>query len=166
MSARRRPSWLPSPMLSFTVAAVWLLLVNSLAPGHLLAAAALGMGLPLLTQRLRTADAGLRRPGVAARLAVVVLWDIVLSNIEVARRILGPEAALKPAFIRLPLDIANPYGIATLAGIITMTPGTLSAELSEDRRTLLVHCFNLADEQAQIELIKRRYETPLREIFS
>jgi multicomponent K+:H+ antiporter subunit E len=148
------------------VAGVWLMLVNSLAPAHLLSALILGLILPLPMQRLRTAHAGLRRPGKIFRLAVKVLWDIVLSNIEVARRILGPESALRPDFIWIPLDIQNPYGIATLAGIITMTPGTLSAELSPDNRYLLVHCFNLADAQDQIEQIKQRYEAPLMEIFS
>ena len=161
----RRPRWLPSPVLSFTVASVWLLLVNSIAPGQLLIAMVLGLTLPHLAERLRQTHAGLRRPALIGRLAVTVAWDIVLSNIEVARRILGPESVLRPNFIWVPLDIANPYGIATLAGIITMTPGTLSAELTEDRRHLLVHCFNLADAAAQVEHIKRRYEAPLREIF-
>lgn len=171
MNPAPRPShpiraWLPSPGLSFTVAVVWLLLVDSIAPAQLLFALALGLALPPIAQRLRTEHAGLRKPAVAARLALIVLWDIILSNIEVARRILGPESALKPNFIWVPLDLTNTHGIVTLAGIITMTPGTLSAELSQDRRYLLVHCFNLADAQAQIDQIKRRYETPLREIFS
>lgn len=161
-----RPVWLPSPVLSVMVAGVWLMLVNSLAPVHLLSALILGLILPLPMQRLRTGQAGLRHPGKIFRLAVKVLWDIVLSNIEVARRILGPESILRPDFIWIPLDIQNPYGIATLAGIITMTPGTLSAELSPDNRYLLVHCFNLASAEDQIEQIKQRYEAPLMEIFS
>ncbi|MDZ4348934.1 MAG: Na+/H+ antiporter subunit E [Xanthomonadaceae bacterium] len=161
-----RPAWLPSPVLSVMVAGVWLMLVNSLAPAHLLSALILGLILPLPMQRLRTTRAGLRHPGKIFRLAVKVLWDIVLSNIEVARRILGPESVLRPDFIWIPLDIQNPYGIATLAGIITMTPGTLSAELSPDNRYLLVHCFNLASAEDQIVQIKQRYEAPLMEIFS
>jgi multicomponent K+:H+ antiporter subunit E len=94
-----------------------------------------------------------------------VLGDIVLSNIEVARRILGRESRIHPAFVWIPLDITNPHGIAALAGIITMTPGTLSAELSPDNRHLLVHCFHLDDAEATIAQIKQRYESPLREIF-
>ena len=107
----------------------------------------------------------MRRPLLAARLALRVLWDIVLSNIEVARRILGRESRIHPGFVWVPLDIRNGHGIAALAGIITMTPGTLSAELSADRRHLLVHCFNLEDAAATVAQIKRDYETPLREIF-
>lgn len=158
-------SWLPSPMLSLSVFVVWLLLVATVEPAHLLLAAALAVVLPLVAQRLRDERAGLRRPMVAARLVLRVLWDIVLSNIEVARRILGHESRIHPGFVWVPLDIRNGHGIAALAGIITMTPGTLSAELSADRRHLLVHCFNLEDAAATVAQIKRDYETPLREIF-
>ena len=94
-----------------------------------------------------------------------MLWDIVLSNVEVAGRILGREGRIHPGFVWIPLDISNPYGISALAGIITMTPGTLSAELSLDRRHLLVHCFHLEDPAATIAQIKQRYEAPLREVF-
>jgi multicomponent K+:H+ antiporter subunit E len=158
-------SWFPSPMMSLSVFGVWLLLVASLEPGHVLLAAVLAVLLPLLAQRLRTEQAGMRRPDVAVRLAFRVLWDIVLSNIEVAGRILGSEARIHPGFVWVPLDIRNPYGISALAGIITMTPGTLSAELSADRRYLLVHCFHLEDAAGTIAQIKQRYEAPLREVF-
>lgn len=157
--------WLPAPLLSLAVFVVWLLLVATLAPAHLLLAALLAIALPLLAQRLREDTAHLRRPLVAARLAMVVLWDIVLSNIEVARRILGRESKIHPGFIWIPLEISNPHGIAALAGIITMTPGTLSSELSADRRFLLVHCLHLEDADAAIAQIKARYEAPLREVF-
>jgi multicomponent K+:H+ antiporter subunit E len=156
---------IPSIPLSLSVFVVWLLLVGSLAFGDLLMAAILAVALPLVTHRLRPGQARMRRPLLALRFLATVLWDIVLANIEVARRILGPESAIRPQFIWLPLDITNPYGIAALAGTITMTPGTVSAELTEDRKFLLVHCFNLRDEAAQIAQIKQRYEAPLREIF-
>jgi multicomponent K+:H+ antiporter subunit E len=65
----------------------------------------------------------------------------------------------------VPLDIRDPNGILALAGIITMTPGTLTADLTEDRRFLLVHAFDVDDEAALIAQIKARYEEPLREIF-
>jgi len=156
---------LPTPLLSLAVALVWLLLVGTLAPVHLLTAAVLAVLLPRVAQRLLPDNVRMARPLLAAALFMRVLGDIVVSNIEVARRILGREAKLRPAFIWIPLDIQNPYGIATLAGIITMTPGTLSSELSLDRRHLLVHCFHLEDAGEQIATIKRRYEAPLREIF-
>lgn len=157
--------WLPAPLLSLAVFVVWLLLVATTDLAHVLLAAVLAVVLPLVAQRLREDTAHMRRPGKAARLAALVLWDIVLSNIEVARRILGRESKMRPAFVWIPLDLTNRHGISTLAGIITMTPGTVSSELSPDQRHLLVHFLHLEDADAAITQIKTRYEAPLREIF-
>lgn len=156
---------LPAPLLSATLLVVWLLLNNTLDPAHLVLGALLALVVPWFTERLRPQRPRIRRPLVIVRLALVVLWDIVLSNIEVARRILGPEAAIRPAFVWVPLAITDPHAIVSLAGIITMTPGTLTAELSDDGRHLLVHAFNVDDEAALVAQIKARYEAPLKEIF-
>ncbi|GAB4360636.1 MAG: Na+/H+ antiporter subunit E [Immundisolibacter sp.] len=158
--------WLPQPLLSATLLVVWLLLNNTLAPAHLLLGALLAWLVPRLAAPFRPAPVRLRRPWLAARLSARVLWDIVLANLEVARRILGPEAALKPRFVWVPLDIQHPWGIATLAGIITLTPGTVSSDLSADRRYLLVHALNQDDPNALVAAIKARYERPLMEIFT
>jgi len=157
--------WLPAPLLSATLFAVWLLLNNTVDAAHLVLGALVAIVVPWFTERLRPERPRIRRPLVILRLGLVVLWDIVMSNIEVARRILGPEAAIRPAFVWLPLDLTDPHAIVSLAGIITMTPGTLSAELSADRRHLLVHAFNVDDEAALIAQMKARYEAPLKEIF-
>jgi len=94
-----------------------------------------------------------------------VLRDIVVSSIEVAWRVLGPSSRIRPGFVWVPLAIRDPHGISALAGIITMTPGTLSADLSDDRSHLLVHALDLGDAQALVASIKSRYEAPLIEIF-
>jgi multicomponent K+:H+ antiporter subunit E len=157
--------WLPAPLLSALLFVVWLLLNNTLDPAQIVLGALLAIVVPRFTDRLRPERPRIRKPLVIARLGLVVLWDIVLSNIEVARRILGPEEAIKPAFVWMPLELTDPHAIVSLAGIITMTPGTLSAELSSDRRYLLVHAFNVDDESALIAQMKARYEAPLKEIF-
>lgn len=156
---------LPAPLMSLCVFVVWLLMVRSVEAGHLVLAAALAWLLPQIGQRLREGNAGLRRPLRALRLFAVVLYDIVVSNIEVAKLILGSASKIQPGFIWVPLEIRSQHAITTLAGIITMTPGTLSTELSSDRRYLLVHCLNLEDEAGTIAQIKQRYEAPLKEIF-
>ena len=156
---------LPAPLLSATLFVVWLLLANTLDPAHVVLAVVLAVAVPWLTDGLRPERPRVRRPVAIVRLGLVVLWDIVLSNIEVARRILGPEDAITPAFVWVPLALTDPHAILSLAAIVTMTPGTLSADLSPDRRHLLVHAFNVGDEAALIAQIKARYEAPLKEIF-
>ncbi len=156
---------LPHPQLSLLIAVSWLLLNGTLATGHLVLAAGLGLAIPWLIEPLWPDTLRLAAPGTVLRLAGRVLVDIVLSNIEVARRILGPESAIHPRFVRYPLTLQNPWGIVTLAGIITTTPGTVTADIAPDRSSLLIHAFNTDDEAALITSIRERYEKPLEKIF-
>ncbi len=168
----QRPSGLrrlvPAPLLSTLLFLTWLMLNQSLSAGHLLIAAALALLVPAFTLRYspeRPRRLPLRAVPALLRLGWVVLRDIVVSNIDVARRVLGPEAALQPRFVWVPLDVKSPHAIVALAGIITLTPGTLSSELSEDRRFLLVHALHCTDEAALVADIKARYEAPLLELL-
>jgi multicomponent K+:H+ antiporter subunit E len=102
---------------------------------------------------------------MAARLVATVFADIVTSNRQVARLILGRTDQLKPGFVWVRLDLQQPGAINLLCAIVTMTPGTVSAELSDDRKWLLVHGLDVGDPPALAALIKARYETPVREIF-
>ena len=160
--------WLPTPVISLLLFVAWLMLNGSLSAGHLLLGAALAVMLPWWTQRFRQEELRVHRWATVLRLAGRVLWDIVVSNVEVARRVLGPEATLRPVFVWVPLSIRDPHGIVALAGIITLTPGTLSSELTPDRRHLLVHALHCPDAAAEAVLvasIQARYEAPLKEIF-
>ena len=157
--------WLPSPFMSATLFLFWLLINQSVSVGNLVLATLLAIALPRVFGGFRVDPPRIRRPLVIARLLAVVLHDIVVSCIEVARLILGPESRLRPAFVWVPLDIRDPHGISALAGIITLTPGTLSSDLTDDCSHLLVHALNVEDEQVLIDSIKQRYEAPLREIF-
>lgn len=156
---------MPSPWLSAVLFVAWPLLNQSFSLAQVLLGAVLAWLIPWLTQALRPERPVLRQPATIARLALVVLQDVVVSNIEVARRILGPEARIQSRFVWMPLTITDPHGIVTLACIVTMTPGTLSSELTEDRRHLLIHAFNVQDEAALIADVKARYEAPLIDIF-
>ncbi|MGZ8272681.1 MAG: Na+/H+ antiporter subunit E [Burkholderiaceae bacterium] len=154
----------PAPLLSAVLFVAWLLL-NGVSSGHLALALILAVAIPWATERFRPDRPNLRAWPVAFRLGLTVLWDIVVSNVQVAWLILGTERRIQPRFVWLPLDIRDAHGIASLAGIITMTPGTLSADLTDDRRFLLVHALNVVDEAALVASIKTRYEAPLRRIF-
>jgi multicomponent K+:H+ antiporter subunit E len=156
---------LPHPRLSATVFLTWLALAASLAPIDLVGAAALALVLPLAAGRLIDERAPIARPGAAIRLALVVLWDIVLANIAVVPLVLGPMARLRPAFVMVPLDTQHPQAVALLANIVTMTPGTVTAEIDDARTRMLVHVLHAADPARVVADIKSRYERPLKEIF-
>jgi multicomponent K+:H+ antiporter subunit E len=157
---------LPAPLLSLALMALWLLLNDAFSLGHLLLALLLGLGVPLMARPLRPTPVRLRRPVVALRLLARVGIDVVVWNWRVLRGTLARGARLPQGrFVTVPLDLRDPNGLAALAAIMCVIPGTIWSELALDRSALLVHMFEATDAQAEIELIKRRYERPLMEIF-
>lgn len=157
--------WIPQPLISVMLLLIWLALNNTVHPAHLVLGASLAIGIPMWTSRLKFGNPKPRQMLTVMVLACIVLYDIIRANIEVAMLILGPERNIKPMFVWVPLDLTDPHAKAALAGIITMTPGTLSSDFSDDGKYLLVHAFNVSDPAALVAEIKARYEFPLKEIF-
>ena len=155
----------PSPLLSLALLVSWPVLNQSWSIGQWLLGAVLAFTIPWTTRNLRESRPILHRPGMILKLLAVFLHDIVVANIEVAIRILGPESKIHPRFVWIPLELKDPHAIVTMACIISMTPGSLSSELSEDHRYLMVHLLNVDDEVAAIAQMKARYEVPLIAIF-
>jgi len=157
---------IPSPPLSIALFVIWLLLNQSLEASTMLSGVLLAIAVPLLTEGLRPATVRMRRPGVALRLCGVVLYDMSVSVFAVSRALLTRRSEnIQASFLRIPLDMRDPNGLAVLAMIMCLTPGTAWGEVAFDRSTLLIHVFDLNDEAAFIALIKSRYERPLMEIF-
>ncbi|MNE16659.1 Na(+)/H(+) antiporter subunit E [compost metagenome] len=158
--------WLPHPLLSLTLLLVWLLLVNDMSLGHWLLGALLGWLIPLLTQVFWINPPRVRKPLKLCLFLLRILGDIVIANLQVAKLILGPSARLRPAFVEIPMLLEDELALTMLASIISLTPGTVSADLSDDRKILLVHSLDVDDEAALVEQIKHRYEAPLLEVFA
>ncbi|HEX6010764.1 MAG TPA: Na+/H+ antiporter subunit E [Geminicoccaceae bacterium] len=157
---------LPHPYLSLTLALVWVALVNEVSAGSLAMGIIFGILLPIATSPFWPDRPRLKRPLKALNYLMVALWDIVVANIQVARLILFvPNDQLRSRYVVTPLELDAPEAITVLAGTITMTPGTLSAELSADGRALLVHGLDVPDPDALVAEIKTRYEARLAEIF-
>ncbi|ADX45877.1 Na+/H+ antiporter subunit E [Paracidovorax avenae] len=156
----------PAPLLSFALAGMWLLLNHSMSAGHLILAAIVGVAIPLLTRGLRPLPVRVRRPGAILRLALSVMVDTSLSNLNVVRFLLfKSQRKHPPGFVQIPLDLRDANGLAVLAVIVCITPGTSWAELSLDRSVLMLHVLELDSHEAVIGHIKQRYERPLMEIF-
>jgi len=156
---------LPSLPLTLAVIVFWLLLVSEINFAQFALALVLGLVIPLYATRIdrEFASFGSLRP--LPKLLVVLLWDILMCNVRVARQVLSRESRIHSGFIWYPLEIGNIHGISALACCITLTPGTVTAALSDDRCYLLVHVLDLAEEAQLVADIKRRYERPLMEIF-
>jgi multicomponent K+:H+ antiporter subunit E len=155
----------PQPAMSVSLFFMWLLLNNSIAPGTIVLGMVFATGLPLITARYWPEHPTTVRIRPLVRLIGIVLGDIVIANLRLAVLILGPARRWRPRFVVIPLDARHPFSITLLASIITLTPGTVSANLSGDRRSLLIHGLAVDDPDATVRRVKQRYEQPLMEIL-
>ncbi|MDR0203998.1 MAG: Na+/H+ antiporter subunit E [Delftia acidovorans] len=157
---------LPAPLLSVALFLLWLLLNRSFSSGQILLGALLGLLLPLLLRGLRPLPVRVRHPLTILRLALRVVWDTSVSNFNVVRFMLFPGMRKHPAsFVRIPLELRDPNGLAVLAMIVCITPGTAWAEISRDRSQLMLHVLEVDDPEEIVQHVKRCYERPLMEIF-
>lgn len=161
-------NWLmPHPLLTLILTIVWMLLQNELSAGMVVFGFILGVIIPWSTSIWWPDTPKGFRPGKMISYSFIVIWDIIVANIQVAWIVLTvPTSKLKPAWIVVPLKLREPEAITMLAGTITLTPGTVSADLSDQGRCLLVHVLHTDDPDAVLEDIKTRYEARLLEIFS
>jgi len=154
------------PLLEILLLAMWLLVNESLALGDWLLGLFFVFLIGRLARALRPRIAHPRRFGVALLLCWHVFWDVVRSNFAVGRIILGTvRQQPKVGFLKIPLELRDPHGLAALSIIITATPGTVFAHHDQHDNMLTLHVLDLQDEAAWLRIIKQRYERPLMEIF-
>lgn len=156
----------PAPLLSVALFTIWLLLNQSLSIGHIVLAIILALLLPVMFSGLRPRHVRVRNLGAILRLCWAVMVDTTASNIAVVRFLVLPKSRRSPSgFVHIPLELRDPNGLAVLAMIVCITPGTAWAELSLDRSMLMLHVLEVDDPQTIIDHVKSRFERPLMEIF-
>lgn len=165
---RRAYQWLfPHPLLTLILAVVWILLQNKVSAGMVVFGLILGIIIPRITAIWWPDRPKSFNLGKMITYSFVVLWDIIVANLQVAWIVISvPNSKLKPAWIMVPLELKHPEAITVLAGTITLTPGTVSADLSSEGNSLLVHVLHTDDPDGVLDDIKTRYERRLLEIFS
>jgi multicomponent K+:H+ antiporter subunit E len=157
----------PHPALSIMLGTVWMLLLNSFTIGGLVIAVIVGITVPLLTAPYWPNRPPLRFGLPAVGYLAIVIYDIFVANFQVARLILFRRSRdLRSSWLVIPLDLISPEAITTLAGTISLTPGTVSADVAADGRSLLVHALDVDDSVAEVQRIKQRYERRLMRIFA
>lgn len=161
-------NWLlPHPILTVILAIVWTILQNDVSAGMVVFGLILGTIIPLVTAVWWPDRPKGVRLGKFFIYTLIVFWDIIIANIEVAWIVLTrPNAKLRAKWIVVPLDLRQPEAITILAGTVTLTPGTVSSDLSSEGHSLLVHALDAEDPDAVRDQIKSRYEARLMEIFS
>ena len=160
-------NWLfPHPVLTLLLAAIWVLLQDEVSAGMAVFGVILGTIIPRAFAAWWPDRPRGIRLGRMILYVFLVIWDIIVANVQVAWIVLTrPNSKLRPAWVVIPLDLRQPEAISVLAGTITLTPGTVSADLSSTGRSLLVHALDAPDPDAVRDEIKSRYEARLKEIF-
>jgi multicomponent K+:H+ antiporter subunit E len=157
---------LPHPALSAMLLLVWLLMANEITAGGIVLGCILALALPKFTQPFWPDRPRVRFGRAFVGYLGIVLFDIVVANFQVARLILfRRNRDLRARWLVIPIDLKTPEAITVLAGTISLTPGTVSSDVSTDGRHLLVHALDVSDETAEIARIKARYEARLQRIF-
>lgn len=157
---------LPHPVLTALLTLVWILLQNQFSAGMVVFGLIIGILVPIGTAQWWPDRPGTIRVGRMLAYCVLVTWDIIVANVQVAWIILTKSnAQMKPAWVVVPLELRTPEAITMLASTITLTPGTVSADLSDEGHSLLVHALDTDDPDAVRDEIKSRYERRLLEIF-
>lgn len=158
---------LPHPVFSLALLALWLLLAGSVSPGAVLLGGVLALAGGRVLAGLDAPRGRLRRLALVPRLLADVLAEVLRSNNAVARIILRPAGkdTRRSGFVRVPLDMRSPYGMAALACILTATPGTVWVDYDATEGTMLLHVLDLIDEEAWVRIVKDRWEWRLMEIL-
>ncbi|HKU13152.1 MAG TPA: Na+/H+ antiporter subunit E [Steroidobacteraceae bacterium] len=153
--------------LTLALVGLWLLLNAELSVLSIASGVLLALLLVLAIARLRPVRPRLRHVHLAIPLLATLLVDIVLSNLAVARVVLGltRNRQARSGFIDIPLELSDPHGLAVLAVIVTATPGTSWAGVAPDGRVLRLHMLDIRNEDEWIRSFKQRYERRLLRIF-
>ncbi len=156
----------PHPILSLALLLMWLLMTR-FSLGHLILGGIIALVAGWSLGALEPQGPRVLRIWPFLRLAGIVSVDIIRSNLAVAWLILvgGRHRQRNSGFVEIPLRLRDPFPLAMLAMIVTATPGTAWLEYDGDSGILLLHVFDLIDEEAWRHLIRNRYEALLLEVF-
>lgn len=157
---------LPHPILSVALFMVWMLMSSPAGTGHATIALIVALLVPQVMRALEPDRVRVRSPLAIANLLWRLSIDIVVSNWNTAKVVLGARKDTRKAgFVNIPLECSNRYALACLAIILTSTPGTTWVQYDRYSRVLLLHVVDLRQEDDWKVIIHNRYERLLMEIF-
>jgi multicomponent Na+:H+ antiporter subunit E len=151
-------------VLNLGLAVVWVLLQADLSLVNLAGGFLLGAAVIWVLTRTTGQAFYLRRAFAGAELLAVFFFEVIVANLRMAYQVLHPRLPVRPGFVAMPLELRTDGQITLLAIMVTMTPGTLTVEVTDDRRFLIVHVLDLDDPEATSSRIKRVFERRVLEV--
>jgi multicomponent Na+:H+ antiporter subunit E len=152
---------------SILLALAWAALQGEITLGNLLAGLAIGAAILMLLSKGGVLPGTMTtRTVIAIELAAFFLWELVIANVRVAADVLRPRTAIRPAVLAIPLEVTSDAEILLLSMLINITPGSVTVDLSDDRRTLYVHVMHMSSPEASRREIKDGFERRIRRLFA
>jgi multicomponent Na+:H+ antiporter subunit E len=152
-------------LLNLLLALLWAAVVGSVDPAHLLTGFFVGYLVLWLARPVLGPTRYFGKLFEALRFAVFFVYELVLSNVRVAWDVLTPRAYRRPGVVAVPLDAETDVEITLLANLVTLTPGSLSLDVAEDRRCLYVHAMFVDDVDQLRKDIKKGFERRVLELL-
>ncbi len=154
----------PQPFLSLMLFVVWQFLSNGVSGASAVMGLILAWAIPHITSGFWPERPAFVRAWKLPGYFLIVVKDIFVASVGVAKLILSGREP-RSAFVSYPLELEHPLAITILASTISLTPGTVSADVSDDRKLLLIHALDAGSDEEVIEEIRTRYERRLKEMF-
>ncbi|WP_078544267.1 Na+/H+ antiporter subunit E [Litchfieldia alkalitelluris] len=151
-------------LLNIFLAFTWMFLGNSFTVGSLFGGYLVGLLMIYFMRRFFPNRFYLYNVIAAIKLLLLFIKELILSNIAILKIILSPKLDIKPGIFALPTELTKDWEITMLANLITLTPGTLVIDISDDRKTLYIHAMDLKDVEDSIESIKQTFEKAIKEV--
>jgi multicomponent Na+:H+ antiporter subunit E len=147
------------------LALIWIAMSGQFTPGNFVVGLGLGLLILIFTRRAIGSPNYIRKVGQVLNLALFFVWELILSNLRVAYDVVTPRHHMRPGVIGIPLDVRTDLEITVLSSMISLTPGTLSLDVSADRKTLYIHAMYIDDVEAVRRKIKDGFERRVLEVL-
>lgn len=152
-------------LLNVLLALAWVALTGQFTPANLAFGFVLGYVMLWIAQRSERPTGYFTKVGQVLRFAAFFLWEMIKANLQVAYYVISPRYKMRPGVIAVPLDVHTDMEITLLANLITLTPGTLSLDVSADRRVMYIHSMTLGDRADEFRRqIKEGFEKRVLEV--
>ncbi len=156
---------MPLATLALSIAVIWLLMRGDASPGNFFVGLILAFTLILFLRRTYQQERAFRRWRYIFRFIFHFAWEVIVANIQVLLIVLSPRIRIRPGIIAYKTECKTPLSITSLANSITLTPGTLSVDISKDNSTIFVHTLDIDDSDNVRESIRRGLEEPVKRAF-
>lgn len=153
-------------ILNLVLALAWGALTRSMTPLNILFGFVVGYLALWIASPLYHSRAYFTKIHAVLALALFFLRELILSSVQVAWDVLTPRLRAQPGIIAVPLDLEDEGAVALLSALVSLTPGTLSLDVSMDERKLYVHAMFAGDEAAVCRSIKEGMERRVKAVFA